>query len=433
MLTATTMNPDTIHIENHPSPPRSFYRRALPDSCVAFSSRKGRSMFESAMKTKGLKSFYNLMEQHSTQTEPAFCGVSTLVIALNALAVDPRQTWKGPWRWYEESMLNCCIDLEKIKETGITLPVFKCLAVCQGLAVRLEHVDADVDRENSKEAALERFRASVREACLETENDDKGGEITIDRILVVSYNRKILGQTGTGHFSPIAAYDQASDSVLILDTARFKYGAHWVKLPLVFEAMQPTDPDTGRSRGHVMLINPMEDTAHGKHNHHSLPIPLILRSEMGQKNARRELKEHLAGVEKAVSFNDIYNLCTRQGSNPKHIWEMTSPQLRPYNSDKDSVKMIDEVKALIQQLLPASIEESDKRSCFDGVVDECRPNRCRTLQLRPEEAIFIVYLACLDKQQREDVVNNARSSERTRNQLLAEAELLRYAIEASDE
>jgi Phytochelatin synthase len=37
---------------------------------------------------------------------------STLVISLNALAVDPRQIWKGPWRWYEESMLNCCIDLE---------------------------------------------------------------------------------------------------------------------------------------------------------------------------------------------------------------------------------------------------------------------------------------------------------------------------------
>lgn len=40
--------------------------------------------------------------------------------------------------------------------------------------------------------------------------------------LVVSYSRKELLQTGDGHFSPIGAYDVASDMVLVLDTARFK-------------------------------------------------------------------------------------------------------------------------------------------------------------------------------------------------------------------
>lgn len=35
----------------------------------------------------------------------------------------------------------------------------------------------------------------------------------------------MLKQTGQGHFSPVAAHDPISDSVLILDTARFKYGA----------------------------------------------------------------------------------------------------------------------------------------------------------------------------------------------------------------
>ena len=40
--------------------------------------------------------------------------------------------------------------------------------------------------------------------------------------VVASYDRRSLGQTGTGHFSPIAAYEKSSDSVLILDVARFK-------------------------------------------------------------------------------------------------------------------------------------------------------------------------------------------------------------------
>lgn len=31
---------------------------------------------------------------------------------LNALAIDPGRTWKGPWRWFDESMLECCEPLE---------------------------------------------------------------------------------------------------------------------------------------------------------------------------------------------------------------------------------------------------------------------------------------------------------------------------------
>ena len=118
--TATTIPIDAM---TRNIPKNTFYRRSLPDTCVAFSSKLGRKYFESAMRHRGLKSYFHLMEQYTTQSEPAFCGISTLVIALNALAVDPRQIWKGSWRWYEESMLNCCIDLEQAKETGITMPV----------------------------------------------------------------------------------------------------------------------------------------------------------------------------------------------------------------------------------------------------------------------------------------------------------------------
>jgi glutathione gamma-glutamylcysteinyltransferase len=67
----------------------SFYQRRLPETCVAFASRRGKEIFRSALLHGGLKSFYNLIEQFHTQTEPAYCGVSTLVMVLNALAVDP--------------------------------------------------------------------------------------------------------------------------------------------------------------------------------------------------------------------------------------------------------------------------------------------------------------------------------------------------------
>jgi glutathione gamma-glutamylcysteinyltransferase len=251
-------------------PSMSFYQRKLPDTCVAFASRHGKRIFRSALLQNGLKSFYSLIEQFHTQTEPAYCGVSTLVMVLNALAVDPGQHWKGPWRWYEERMLNCCLDLEEVKETGITMRDFQCLALCQGLSVDLTYCDANGNGDgNNGESfsGLDSFRKAVEAACVEapatSSSSSSSSEDDFDaqqydendplQVMVISYSRKILKQTGSGHFSPVAAYDRASDSVLILDTARFKYGAHWTKLPLVYEAMKPIDPDTGRSRGYALL------------------------------------------------------------------------------------------------------------------------------------------------------------------------------------
>ena len=40
------------------------------------------------------------------EEDPAFCGLSTLVMTLNALNIDPRRLWKGPWRWFSEDMVR---------------------------------------------------------------------------------------------------------------------------------------------------------------------------------------------------------------------------------------------------------------------------------------------------------------------------------------
>jgi glutathione gamma-glutamylcysteinyltransferase len=74
---------------------------------------------------------------------------------------------------------------------------------------------------------LESFRKLVIEACVETNDMPETDcdslhhqEISVDRVMIASYSRSVLKQTGSGHFSPIAAYDQESDSVLIMDTVR---------------------------------------------------------------------------------------------------------------------------------------------------------------------------------------------------------------------
>jgi hypothetical protein len=63
--------------------PKTFYRRRLPSSSISFSSTEGRDIFASAFSTGGTYALFPLIEQLQTQPEPAYCGLTTLVIILN--------------------------------------------------------------------------------------------------------------------------------------------------------------------------------------------------------------------------------------------------------------------------------------------------------------------------------------------------------------
>ncbi|XP_065669345.1 uncharacterized protein LOC100213020 isoform X3 [Hydra vulgaris] len=211
-----------------------FYRRKLPACCLAFSSEEGKQVFKESLLSGYANIYFPLAEQFRTQAEPAYCGISTLVMILNSLAVDPKRVWKGPWRWYHEEMLDCCLSLDLVQQNGITLDQFVCLATCNNLDLNVVRTD---DNENIKS-----FRDVVEEIC--------AGQ---DKVLTCSYSRSVLNQTGGGHFSPIGAYHPKKDLVLIFDVARFKYPPHWVKLDLLWEAMKALDGVTGLPRGYIVL------------------------------------------------------------------------------------------------------------------------------------------------------------------------------------
>jgi glutathione gamma-glutamylcysteinyltransferase len=180
-----------------------------------------------------MESYFRLAGQYHAQSEPTYCGVAVLCMVLNGLSIDPARIWKGIWRWYSEEMMACCYPLEKIKQTGINFDTFRCMASCKG---------ADVAAYRSNEKSLEEFRHHVREATA-AEN----------KVVVVSYDRAMVGQTGTGHFCPVAGYHEENDMVFLLDVARFKYPPHWISLPLLYDAMKTIDSDTGKSRGYFVI------------------------------------------------------------------------------------------------------------------------------------------------------------------------------------
>lgn len=227
----------------------SYYQRKLPDSCIPFNSKHGKLIFREAMDKEYMEIYFTLAEQFVTQSEPAFCGVSTLTMVLNGLKLDPDRQWKGPWRWFSESLLDCCKPLERVKVDGISFSEFACLARCNGAIIQTYQA-------GTVPLSMETFREAVKKSTQ-----------SCKEILVINYNRQVLGQTGTGHFSPIGGYHPGNDQgilyiitnciyicmlVLILDVARFKYPPHWVSLGTVFQALSSVQS----RRGYILLSSP---------------------------------------------------------------------------------------------------------------------------------------------------------------------------------
>ena len=82
---------------------------------------------------------------------------------------------------------------------------------------------------------------------------DSVGETGVRKVMLLNFSRPSLGQTGSGHFSPIAAWHPASDMALVLDTARFKYPAFWAPIDKLFESCATLDQDTDMGRGFLLL------------------------------------------------------------------------------------------------------------------------------------------------------------------------------------
>lgn len=147
---------------------------------------------------------------------------------------------QGPWRWFHETMLDCCQPLEVVKRDGITFDQFVCLARCNG---------ADLTAKRASHKTLAVFRTAVAR----TSSNRMTCSAHTREFLVVSYGRQALDQTGDGHFSPIGGYNARRDLVLILDVARHKYPPHWVPLPLLHKAMLLLDSATKMSRGFAIM------------------------------------------------------------------------------------------------------------------------------------------------------------------------------------
>jgi glutathione gamma-glutamylcysteinyltransferase len=211
----------------------SFHGRILPDHLTSLESPRGQEIFHESFTSGHATNFFSLITNFASQSDVSMCGPASLAMVLNALKLDPMRTWRRPWRWWSDEMFACCDgSLEVMKKRGVTLEFFDRIAKKQkGISV-----------ETRGPGSLEEFRNILKQSAKQ-----------YDCHVIVSFGRESLGQTGIGHFSPVAAVHESKDLALVLDVARFKYPPYWVKIDELHMAMLGADPETGMSRGYSVI------------------------------------------------------------------------------------------------------------------------------------------------------------------------------------
>ncbi len=212
-------------------------RLPLPPALIDLGSPEGTALFAHA----GAKqAYWPLMDEFVTQKAQSYCGIASLAMVLNALAVPgPVVPDYGPFTSFTQDNLFTPATEKIIPQTyipnhGMTLDQVGAVAASFGVTVRVVHAGS---------SSMTNFRTEASAALA------KHG-----RFVIVNYLRTALGQQRYGHISPLAAYDHRSDRFLILDVARYKYPPVWVRTADLFAAMSTIDAgNANQTRGFLLL------------------------------------------------------------------------------------------------------------------------------------------------------------------------------------
>ena len=210
--------------------------------------------------------FFQLADNFQPQANPLYCGIASSVIVLNAMRLNrnevpsqrslevvvPSSMGGGRLQYREYSQMTLLDErTEPVKarvvielknagdgagkiQPGLTLAQLKGILEAYHARVVLHYVDTD------SEDAIRSFRKDLKAVLTDSE-----------RFLVVNFKGKALGTSTDGHISPVAAYDEQSDSVLVLDVAGHRNPWYWAPAADLYGAMHTLDGE--HYRGYLVI------------------------------------------------------------------------------------------------------------------------------------------------------------------------------------
>jgi hypothetical protein len=213
------------------------------------------------------KDFYQLVNFFEPQINPLYCSIATGTILLNALNYGNIPSQKDgevqkpevagnnilEFHLYSQNgFLNnktnkikkhevikyeatTIINDKEVYDAGLSMSDFsKMLSKAYNLKVNVTYAK----KNNTK--SIDTFRQTLKKYLIED-----------GHFVVVNFDGKILNLATRGHVSPIAAYDEESDSVLVLDVALHKNQWYWAPLEKLYAAMNTMDNEN--YRGYLLV------------------------------------------------------------------------------------------------------------------------------------------------------------------------------------
>ena len=213
---------------------------SLSPSLISLNSSEGKSLLDSS---QAKQDFSMLNGQFISQSNPAYCGIASMVMVLNSLKNTLPESSQHNLsqvltqdNFFNNENTKKIVTPAIVSNQGITL---------NELARLLESYKTKVVLYHASNTSLEEFRKLAEEKLKQPNN-----------FIIVNYLRKKIGQNTGGHISPLAAYNQLTDRFLIMDVSRYKYPPVWVKTAGLWKAMNTIDASSGKMRGFIFVSQP---------------------------------------------------------------------------------------------------------------------------------------------------------------------------------
>jgi hypothetical protein len=210
---------------------------AMDRELIPLHSPEGRRLLKESTSDEA---YWQLSQFYVPQPDLGSCGVASCLMVLNALPIDrPVSKLYAPYPFFTPDNffppeVEAIATRAKVSDSGMSL---------EQLSRVLATHPVSVERVFASNSSVEEFRKRARTILAKP-----------DHYIIVNYLRTALGQKSGGHISPLAAYHEKSDTVLVLDVANFKYPWSFVSVNRLWKAMsEAIDSESQKSRGYVVI------------------------------------------------------------------------------------------------------------------------------------------------------------------------------------
>ncbi len=178
----------------------------------------------------------------ATQITQTLCSVATAVTILNGLRLKrPVDPVYNPYAYFtQQNYFTPAVDKIRTYDVtlteGMTLQMAASAYRTHGAVVKAVHA-SDTNADEMRDLMVKN---------LKTKGD----------FIAINYQREVIGQPRGGHFTPVSAYDEKTDSFLVMDVARYKFPPVWVRAKDLYDSMNTLDSEVPKTRGFLLVSSP---------------------------------------------------------------------------------------------------------------------------------------------------------------------------------